>query len=78
MPEIAERVLNLPVRCGQPAGIGGLRDFVGNPKFSTGVGLILHAIRSEKDGVGENKGEAKGGWFQKGLKRLSDMAASFF
>jgi len=43
MPDAAERVLDLPGRRGIPSGVGGLRDIVGNPMFSTGVGLILHA-----------------------------------
>ena len=43
MPEATERVLDLPARSGIPSGVGGLRDIVSNPMFSTGVGLILHA-----------------------------------
>lgn len=42
MPELAEEVLGLPVRRGVPKGIGGLVDVVRNPKFATGVGLVLH------------------------------------
>ncbi len=43
MFEAAERVLDLPVRRGIPAGVGGLRDIVSNPMYATGVGLILYA-----------------------------------
>ena len=43
MPDAAERILDLPVRRGIPAGVGGLRDIVSNPMYATGVGLILHA-----------------------------------
>jgi cell division protein FtsA len=49
MPDAAERVLDLPGRRGIPSGVGGLRDIVGNPMFSTGVGLILHAHRMDQD-----------------------------
>lgn len=49
MPDAAERVLDLPGRRGMPTGVGGLRDIVGNPMFSTGVGLILHAHRMEQE-----------------------------
>ncbi|QDG54768.1 cell division protein FtsA [Persicimonas caeni] len=42
MPELAEEVLGLPVRRGVPKGVGGLVDVVRNPKFATGVGLVLH------------------------------------
>lgn len=49
MPDIAERVLDLPCRRGVPTGVGGLRDIVSNPIFSTGVGLILHAHRHNQE-----------------------------
>jgi len=42
--EVAARVLNSPIRCGQPEGVGGLRDVVCDPKFSTAVGLIQHTL----------------------------------
>ncbi|MEE9233200.1 MAG: cell division protein FtsA, partial [Nitrospirales bacterium] len=38
MPDATERVLDLPCRRGVPSGVGGLRDIVSNPMFSTGVG----------------------------------------
>ncbi|MDI9569633.1 MAG: cell division protein FtsA [Pseudomonadota bacterium] len=44
-PELAEQVFNLPVRRGQPTGIGGLTDIVGSPMYATGVGLVLHGSR---------------------------------
>ncbi len=49
MPEAAERVLDLPVRRGVPAGVGGLQEKVSHPTHSTGVGLILHAQRHADD-----------------------------
>jgi cell division protein FtsA len=45
MPDAAEKVLNLPARRGVPSGVGGLRDIVGHPSHSTGVGLVWHARR---------------------------------
>jgi cell division protein FtsA len=42
MPELAEEVLGTPVRRGLPKGVGGLVDVVRNPKFATGVGLVLY------------------------------------
>lgn len=44
--DLAERVLELPVRQGMPSGIGGLVDMVNGPMYSTGVGLIIYGIRS--------------------------------
>lgn len=42
MPELAEQVLGLPVRRGQPTGVGGLVDMVRSPGYATGVGLVKH------------------------------------
>jgi cell division protein FtsA len=47
MPELAEEVLGLPVRRGLPKGVGGLVDVVRNPKFATGVGLVLYGMRNQ-------------------------------
>ncbi|NKB81925.1 MAG: cell division protein FtsA [Nitrospirales bacterium] len=60
MPDLAERVLDLPVRRGRPVGVGGLRDLVNNPMFATGVGLILHAsgINQRIDQAYASVGEA--------------------
>jgi len=45
--ELAEQVFEMPVRLGQPQGLGGLSDNVANPRFSTGVGLVMHAAYGE-------------------------------
>jgi len=49
--ELAEQVLEMPVRLGVPQGLGGLSANVADPRFSTGVGLVLHAAQAE---CGEN------------------------
>lgn len=46
MPELAEATLDMPVRRGLPKGVGGLVDVVRNPKFATGVGLVMHGARA--------------------------------
>lgn len=45
-PELAEQVLDMPVRRGVPRGVGGLVDVVRNPSYATGVGLVLYGARS--------------------------------
>lgn len=45
MTELAEEVLGVPVRRGVPTGVGGLIDVVRNPRFATGVGLVLHGCQ---------------------------------
>ena len=49
MPDAAELVLDLPGRRGVPYNVGGLLDIVRNPMFSTGVGLILQAYRTDHE-----------------------------
>ncbi|MCF8109777.1 MAG: cell division protein FtsA [Desulfohalobiaceae bacterium] len=49
--DLGEQVFNLPVRVGYPRGIGGLKDVVDNPKFSTAVGLLLHGADSKRTGL---------------------------
>ncbi len=45
MPEIAEEIFELPIRCGCPINVGGLTDHVNSPAFATAVGLVQHAHR---------------------------------
>lgn len=45
--ESAKRVLGLPVRVGEPGGVGGLVDDVLTPNFATAVGLILYAVNQD-------------------------------
>lgn len=48
MTEVAEKVMDMPVRRGIPSNIGGLVDVVSNPMFATGVGLILYAVKDHE------------------------------
>jgi cell division protein FtsA len=50
MAELAEQVFEMPVRLGAPAGLGGLGANVADPRYSTGVGLVLHAVQDETGG----------------------------
>lgn len=45
IPEIAEDVLDMPVRRAAPVNIAGLTDGVNSPLYSTPVGLVLHGHR---------------------------------
>jgi len=45
--ELAEQVFEMPVRLGVPRGLGGLSAQVADPRFSTGVGLVLQAAMPE-------------------------------
>jgi len=46
LPEMAEQILELPVRRGMPSGISGLVDVVNSPIYATGVGLVLYGSKN--------------------------------
>lgn len=46
--ELAEAIFELPTRCAVPGGVGGLRDVVRSPQFSTGVGLVRYGAREAR------------------------------
>src|SRR5881396_2542869 len=45
--ELSEQVFEMPVRLGLPQGLGGLSANVADPRYATGVGLVLHAAQGE-------------------------------
>ena len=47
--EVAEAVLDVPVRLGKPMGISGLVDVVNNPMYATGVGLVIYGARNQTE-----------------------------
>lgn len=65
LQEVAEEIFDLPVRLGEPAGVGGLVDRVSTPDYATSVGLILY---------GFNK------WRERGMtkERKKGILAKFF
>ena len=48
VPEIVEQVFNMPARVGYPANIGGLKEIVNSPMYSTAVGLVLYGANSHQ------------------------------
>ena len=53
--ELAEQIFEMPVRRGVPSGLSGLMENVRDPRYSTGVGLILHAVQNEGGDVIQHK-----------------------
>ncbi len=49
MPELSEFILEMPVRRGYPQGVGGLKDVVSSPIYSTAVGLLLYGMRNRSE-----------------------------
>jgi cell division protein FtsA len=59
LEEVAEEIFDLPVRRGEPSGLGGLMDRVRTPEYSTAVGL-LHYGREVLRDLGPNKDRKRG------------------
>ncbi|MBI2877492.1 MAG: cell division protein FtsA [Candidatus Tectomicrobia bacterium] len=69
MQEIAEEILELPVRRGLPMGIKGLVDMVNSPLYATAVGLVLYGMKREAMGSPTNNNGVYQG-IQKFIKGL--------
>lgn len=61
LEEIAEEIFDLPVRRGDPGGVGGLVDRVSTPDFAAAVGLLLYGYDQRKE-KGISKDRKKGFW----------------
>lgn len=74
--ELGEDVFNLSTRIGYPRNVGGLKDVVNNPKFSTAVGLLRYG--AEKETSGQKKfptSRNETGIFESVLKRMKKWFA---
>jgi cell division protein FtsA len=61
LEEVAEEIFDLPVRRGDPMGIGGLVDRVSTPDYATAVGLILYGFGQWQE-HGRSQDKKKGFW----------------
>jgi len=61
LEEVAEEIFDLPVRRGDPTGVGGLIDRVSTPDYATSVGLILHGFGQWQE-RGRSQNIKKGVW----------------
>jgi cell division protein FtsA len=57
LPELAEFILELPVRRGVPQGVGGLLDVVNSPMYSTAVGLLMYGNSTSSETMFKIKDE---------------------
>ncbi|MEK6731244.1 MAG: cell division protein FtsA [Pseudomonadota bacterium] len=48
--ELGEQVFESPVRLGMPEQVSGLVDVVKNPKYATGIGLLLYGYQQQHEG----------------------------
>ena len=76
VPELAERIFDLPVRRGMPTNIGGLVDVVNSPIYSTGVGLVQYGM--EFDSLNTFQKTNEDHLFPKILARMKQWFKEFF
>jgi len=48
LPELAERIFNLPVRVAVPRGLAEMSEEVSQPEYATAVGLVLYGARTRR------------------------------
>ncbi len=61
LEEVAEEIFDLPVRRGDPSGIGGLAERVNTPDYAASVGLILYGYNKWKE-KGTSKDRKRSLW----------------
>lgn len=75
MIELGEEIFHMPVRLGLPRYVGGLSEVVSNPRYATGVGLVLMAKQQlERNLVGQTDMSSFVGVF----KRMRDWIQGNF
>jgi len=66
MVELGEEIFHMPVRLGLPRYVGGLSEVVSNPRYATGVGLVLMGKQQvERHIQGQMDSSSFGNIFQK-------------
>jgi cell division protein FtsA len=68
--ELAEEIFHMPVRLGAPQNIRGLSDIVNNPIYSTGVGLLIYALKQQQEGYKTSGHKPEAGSFFGKLKKM--------
>ncbi|VAX32960.1 Cell division protein FtsA [hydrothermal vent metagenome] len=74
LDRMAEAMLGLPIRVGMPVNVGGVKNIVSDPMYSTGVGLLVYGSETEMPPI--NYGDLFGnilkkmkGWVRGFLRR---------
>lgn len=70
---LAAEILNVPVRLGRPEKVGGLADYVTDPKYATAVGLAMIAARK-----GHQQGNVLSGSDEKAFGNVLGRMKSWF
>ncbi|GFH62487.1 MAG: cell division protein FtsA [Candidatus Desulfovibrio kirbyi] len=67
--ELGEQIFDLPTRIAYPRCVGGLKDVVNSPKYSTAVGLLRYGTEKEATGRPFSR-DNESGWFNSVLARM--------
>jgi cell division protein FtsA len=73
LTDLGERVFKLPVRRGNPIGIGGLVEVVNSPAYATAVGLVLYGSRASETVVAQPEESTSAGILNRVKKYLSEF-----
>ncbi len=49
--ELAEQIFDLPVRVGNPRGVGGVSEIINTPQCATAVGLLLYGMQNRAEAM---------------------------
>ena len=74
--ELAMEIFGLPARVGYPIKFGGLVEEYYNPKFATGVGLVLYGAAQRESGT-KRKGLDKQNLLKNVIERMKDWFKEF-
>ncbi|MCK5217887.1 cell division protein FtsA, partial [bacterium] len=75
--ELAEEILQVPIRVGTPRNIVGMVDIVNSPKFSTGVGLVCFGAKGMASGR-QPKFTNERNIFNRTLERMKEWFSDYF
>lgn len=73
--ELGEQIFRLPTRIGYPRNVGGLKDVVNSPKFSTAVGLLRYGAEKELSGQKKLATRSENGMFDGVFARMKKWFA---
>ena len=73
LTDLGERVFKLPVRRGNPIGIGGLVEVVNSPAYATAVGLVIYGARASETVVCQQEESPSEGIINRVKKYLSEF-----
>jgi len=75
--QLAEEILQVPIRVGVPRNVTGMLDVVNSPEFATGVGLVCFGAKSRPEGV-RQRFRGEGSLFTRALQRMRDWFTEYF